>query len=94
MVIPYKTNPEIAGYWNDAIDSDNGIKITFDTPKAASRKRFQLYQQRKAQENQCAGNEDFLNGYRIPQMYDLIITQDGSTLRIAPAAAPGKVELL
>ncbi len=94
MVVPYEQNAEIARYWDNAIDSDTGIKITFETQAAATRTKFHMYKHRKSIEKQCAGEQVFLDAYRIPQMYDLIISQDGPILHIAPPPAPGKVEIL
>ena len=94
MVRPYKEVPEIAEYWNTAMDSDSGIEITFDTPKEASRKRFQMYQHRKALENQCAGADFYLEIYRIKEMYALVISLDGATLHIAEPPNTGRVTVL
>ncbi len=95
MTKAFKEDPEIAEYWAQALDSNNGIEITFKTVEETRRKMFMLHKHRKALENQAAESEFYMQMYRIPEMYSYFVSRRGDlTLRISPKSTPPEVIVL
>jgi hypothetical protein len=81
-------NFDIAGIWEQALDSEKGIAIECESASNAMRLAFQLHTYRKNLSDQLKETPMLYESNRVGEMYNLTVQRSGPKITISKVPPP------